>query len=72
MNPSYPMIMAPRDRPISVYNPLVGWYTSQYDKGEWPVRGWGYPEGVWYPVPTRWKPLEDGATARFNAPDSEE
>jgi hypothetical protein len=58
-----PISTAPHDRQIEVWNGFTGWYVSQFEGGEWPLRG---PQqdgrfwegGVWYPVPSLWREIE--------------
>lgn len=42
---------------VLVYNPVVGVYSTEYSKGEWPLRCWNGEPGTWFPRPTHWMPL---------------
>lgn len=52
-----PIETAPRDMDILAYNSATGPYRTKFSDGEWPMRGWGYLDGTWYPRPTHWMPL---------------
>lgn len=48
---------------IEAYNPVIGWYRTAYEGGEWPCRSWGGTEGNWYPAPTQWRPIGEHDSA---------
>lgn len=57
------MSIAPRDgSEIVVFNPVTGEYVSRATNvngsEEWPLFNWGGHEGVWYPAPHGWRPIE--------------
>jgi hypothetical protein len=54
---------APRDRLISCWNGFYGWYETQYEDGEWPLRDPKWPESIWYPVPSAWREIGDANAA---------
>lgn len=52
-----PIATAPETGRFRVYNPVTGWYVTEREGDEFPLRNWGGQEGVWFPRPTHWMPL---------------
>lgn len=52
-----PIETAPDEGDFLAYNEMTGWYRTRREGGEFPMRGWGDKQGIWYPRPSHWKPL---------------
>ena len=59
-----PINTAPLDRDVVVFNKATGPYRSratqirQSPQLQWPLRNWNGMDGIWYPIPSHWAPLD--------------